>query len=676
VKRLKIIFSLLAILFPLAIYILTASRTVYGVDSGDFLAAAWVFGVAHSPGYPLYTLLLALWARIPFGLDPIFQMNLTSAIFHSLTIGIVFLILYKLTKTYLLSLISCLILAFTYLFWTYSLVVEAFALNDLFAAFLILVALYFYEAVQKRKFKSAEKLLLLFLFLFSLSFTHHQTIVLLIPAFLYLFFASDFHKKITKLLVAKGLVASFFGLLPYLYLPIAASFNPPINWGNPTTIGNFLMMVFRTQFGTFSATSVASQHLGFGRLIQAGLYLDFLQADFLYLGLAIAFLGAIWLFVKNRQLFWFFILGFLISGPAFIVYANFPTDKLFTLEVSQRFVLLSYLFFVVFLAFGFIAVKVILNKFFSLVLRNQSLSNVTCQLSIVLFALSYLLFTLMANYQKTDLSKKDLGDNLAHDVLITPQGPATLSLEDDTAYFTTLGVNTVKKIRPDVLLVMGGAMNHPYYVGLLKKNYPNFSFPSEDKNNEKTYFLRFLEANLEKFATFTFETKFKVEGGQWMRIGILSQLYPEDKKFSDDEFDKMEEGTWLKYRNTTQLLTQTSGNLTFEHIVGLYAGAHADVAEEYVNRHNLEKAKKHLMEALELKPSLAFTHFVYAQVLFEEKKCQPAIDEYAKAYELEKGFLESFIQRARVAEECLKDKALANQYLVEYNKLLKQSRSF
>jgi hypothetical protein len=78
--RLPVLLFILAVGLPFTVYLLTASRTIYGVDSGDFLAAAWVFGVAHPPGFPLYTLLLSLWSRIPFGLDPIFQMNLTSAI--------------------------------------------------------------------------------------------------------------------------------------------------------------------------------------------------------------------------------------------------------------------------------------------------------------------------------------------------------------------------------------------------------------------------------------------------------------------------------------------------------------------------------------------------------------------------------------------------------------------
>jgi len=673
VKRLKIIFFLLAVFIPFIIYILTTSHSIYGVDSGDFLAASWVWGVAHSPGYPLYTIFLALWARIPFGLDPIFQMNLSSAVFHSLTVGFVFLILRKLTKSYFLSLVACYVLAFSYLFWTYSLVVEAFALNDLFASILILIAIYFWEAVKAKKHKLAEKLLLLFTLTFSLSLAHHQTIILFLPGFLYLFFKSGFQKKLSYLLFVKLLFAAFIGLLPYLYLPIAASFNPPINWGDPDSLGRFFAVLTRQDWGSFRSSATAPQHIGFNRYIQVVWYIDFLKTDFLYLGLIIGIIGALRLFFKQHIMFWFFILNLLISGPLFLFYANFSTDAPFILEVIQRFVLLSYMSFVVFLAFGLLVIRSILNKFLSIFIHSKNLLHVTCYLLLVTAALSYLLFIFFANYQKTDLSKINLGSNLAYDTLITEKKPATLSLEDDTVYFNSIALNTIEKVNLQIQLVMGGQMNKPFYIDTLKKYYPQFNFPPELE--KEPYFYTFLDANIQKSSIYTIQGTSSAENGSWLPMGILSKFCPKGKEPSDEEFDNLQEEMWTGYKNNIEEFSKTNGNLTFEHIKGLYTAAHNRVAVEYLRRNNSKKAKKHILEAINIYPSFSYSHYLLGNILNDEGDCGGSISEYQKAYDFDKRYIASFLDNALVAQNCLGDQKLSEDYLQEYNRLVRETQN-
>ncbi|MCB0407393.1 MAG: DUF2723 domain-containing protein, partial [Bdellovibrionales bacterium] len=54
-------------LFCFLIYFLTVCRTVPGGDSGELITVAYRLGVAHPPGYPLYTILAHLMGYIPFG---------------------------------------------------------------------------------------------------------------------------------------------------------------------------------------------------------------------------------------------------------------------------------------------------------------------------------------------------------------------------------------------------------------------------------------------------------------------------------------------------------------------------------------------------------------------------------------------------------------------------------
>ena len=92
-------------------------------------------------------------------------------------------------------------------------------------------------------------------------------------------------------LVAGCVLAAAAGLLPYLYLPLAASQHPPLNWGDPESLPRFLAHVTRAQYGTFA--------LGPGqaasRLEQVGLLAWYFFHGFTVLGYAIVGVGAWWL---------------------------------------------------------------------------------------------------------------------------------------------------------------------------------------------------------------------------------------------------------------------------------------------------------------------------------------------------------------------------------------------
>src|SRR3972149_12223586 len=170
--------------FTLTIYILTLSRSVYFGDSGEFITAAATLGIAHPPGYPLYTMLAHLFTYLPFG-NLAFRVNLFSAVTSSLTAVVVYLICLKLTKNRIAAISASLFLAFSYLFWLYSLVAEVFSLNALFVALIILISLFIFENPQ------SKRLFYLLFFVFGLALTNHHTIVLLVPALVFLVLATN-----------------------------------------------------------------------------------------------------------------------------------------------------------------------------------------------------------------------------------------------------------------------------------------------------------------------------------------------------------------------------------------------------------------------------------------------------------------------------------------------------
>ncbi len=75
---------------PLAVYAATLPRGTVLEDDGLFLMAGEHLGIAHPPGYPVYTVILHLFMKLPFG-NPALLGHLSSAVFGALACSAVFL---------------------------------------------------------------------------------------------------------------------------------------------------------------------------------------------------------------------------------------------------------------------------------------------------------------------------------------------------------------------------------------------------------------------------------------------------------------------------------------------------------------------------------------------------------------------------------------------------------
>jgi hypothetical protein len=71
----------------LLLYTVTCSPTVNFTDSGELITVAWAGGIAHPPGYPLYTILGTGVVHLPLG-NPAWRMNMLSALLAALAVGL------------------------------------------------------------------------------------------------------------------------------------------------------------------------------------------------------------------------------------------------------------------------------------------------------------------------------------------------------------------------------------------------------------------------------------------------------------------------------------------------------------------------------------------------------------------------------------------------------------
>jgi hypothetical protein len=96
-RQAEILTAMLCFLAPLVAYTLTSARTVQAGDSPEFAMLGVFGGVAHPPGYPLYTLLVRLAAQLP--IEPLFfRLSLASALCGAAAVVVLQRVVLRLTS--------------------------------------------------------------------------------------------------------------------------------------------------------------------------------------------------------------------------------------------------------------------------------------------------------------------------------------------------------------------------------------------------------------------------------------------------------------------------------------------------------------------------------------------------------------------------------------------------
>jgi hypothetical protein len=304
--------ALVVTLVSLAVYSLTRVPGLTFIDSGELAAAATLLGIAHPTGYPLFTLLGWLVAHLPFGAEAIVRLNVMASVFCALGAGI-----FTLAFAEFLALVvpsggtgsisadawvlragavgGGVILAFSETYWLQATSVEVYSLHLLLVA---LVLLTFFRAFALPESGLRERRWYLFAFVVGLCFTNHMTTILLGPGLLFLYFSkSGLRAESWKRL---GRMSPFFllGLTPYLYLPLRAVRDPLFDWGAPASLERFLWHVSGKQFRVwiFASADAAGRQLNY--------FVSTLPSEAAYVGLLLALLGLVLLFLWQRRLFW------------------------------------------------------------------------------------------------------------------------------------------------------------------------------------------------------------------------------------------------------------------------------------------------------------------------------------------------------------------------------------
>lgn len=296
----------------LTVYFLTLPATITSEDAGLFHLVCSMGGMAHPPGYPLYTSICQVVYRLPF--DPVLMGNLLSSVYASLSLCIIF----HIARHYVTEITYAFLLAASYgfslAFWSQAIIVEVYSLNILLFSLVWLLALKYVKTCRPGQFY-------LLTFCYGLALSNHWPLVVLSTPAIILVLSPVFSKILQQLQSPKFicfLVLSLFaGLSPYLILFFSAS--PEISIGGELkTWRHVVGYILRTMYADSASgadwidvvrfivwiTGESLLQLG---LIGAAFILAGVVAGFRQLGLRTSFVlillyaGSTWLLVLIRQ---------------------------------------------------------------------------------------------------------------------------------------------------------------------------------------------------------------------------------------------------------------------------------------------------------------------------------------------------------------------------------------
>jgi hypothetical protein len=214
------------------LYAATMYRTIDFGDSGELMAAAYLLGIPHTPGYPLYCLLAkGFMSILPFG-APAFRVNLMSGLASAAALFLLFLACHRLTRSRAAAALGTTFLGLALTFWAQAVIGDVHGLQALLFAGVLYSSVSWW-ATRRSGFLTST---LVFL---GLAFTNHLNTIVLVPGLLFLLWKGRAHRGLTWPRAGRLVLAFGLPLALYLYLPIRSAADPLIDTGNPQTWYNF-----------------------------------------------------------------------------------------------------------------------------------------------------------------------------------------------------------------------------------------------------------------------------------------------------------------------------------------------------------------------------------------------------------------------------------------------------
>ncbi len=478
-------YPFLSFFIPLVLYVFTLSPSIHFGDTGELITAAYTLGIPHPPGSPIWVLFAKIFTFLPVG-NIAYRVNLASAAFAAISALVLFFLCKKLLIYFIeslekhsnplahfskkqlkkqpdtvessiemdterleglrkfidiISFSSALTFAVLLPVWTFAVVTEVYTLNLLFTALILYCAVAYLE-------NENTKYLYTCAFLFGLAVTNHYLILFLgLAGFTWLLI----HKRdilFNGKIIAISSVCILAGLTVFLYLPIRSGANPPIDWGNPETVENFIAVIGRKQFtgGKVAASPLtAPQELNNDIVFRSfqAIFVTFQSAYISYGFFIIVILLGLYASIRYIRSFYApFLYSFLFGCTALafaINYAITPGDRASTFIAAD-------------LSLSIAGAVGTMYAIYFLSGTFKSIQNKSGELMISTIVMLIPLTYIILNYSRADMSKNNIARIHAQKILELVPANAIIFTEENNWLFPLLYMQAVEKMRPDVTI--------------------------------------------------------------------------------------------------------------------------------------------------------------------------------------------------------------------------------
>ena len=446
--RILALITCAVVVFSIVLYVQFAARDVMFGDGPELTLAAVLDGVGHPPGYPLWIMLGHLASLLPIGSLP-FRVNITACLYHALTVGMVFLSGYVLTKKIGPALFAAGLLGLASpLFVMWSLQAEVFSLNDCFAAAIVLLSLMWLDAPAK------YRIALPLAATFGLGMSNHQTLVLLAPLPCWAAWcgrgAFTDVKKALLLFAGSIFTCILCFALPYIHTFVVSQHLQGWHFGSAPTMSALLYLIERRAYGSFDLVAIASER---GGTMISHLWALLGAGGWPYAGILAGMAG---LAIRSQWSRFTSMCIIILSLLLFSTVASLNIETQPALSTFQRFGLLP----LVALA-PFSACAVFIVEKFSRRSYVQRAVGAVAMLAVCSYAVILFPARSLAEIHDTRTLYRDISNALPRHAILLTGGDA---FEIPSLYF-----QAVEGWRPDVTSVSFGYLSDPAYAHSLEQ---------------------------------------------------------------------------------------------------------------------------------------------------------------------------------------------------------------
>ncbi len=361
--RVSLLISIFVFLFSFGIYSKTMAPTASFWDCGEFIACAYILGIPHPPGTPLFVVMARIFSEIPLFDQIAARVNLLSALTSALAVWLTYLVTVKLAGRWskdheslwitigrwVAGIVGSLFVAFSMTFWSNAVEAEVYGLSMFIMMLMLYLTLVWMDHLAEKK---GDRLLVLIAYLAMLSTGIHMTVFLVVPGLFLLIVLTDRRRlldwrfwvtglvlalvvhRVTPFLVALGAwlfitlmfslsaqrkkawtlcflitCAGVAGYSCQLFIPIRSSLDPAIDENDPDTWASLKSFLERSQYGQQSMISRMFHRRGswanqLGTKERMGFW-GFFREEYMHKGLWFipTFLGlfGIWELIRKRK---------------------------------------------------------------------------------------------------------------------------------------------------------------------------------------------------------------------------------------------------------------------------------------------------------------------------------------------------------------------------------------